>query len=60
MTTRSVFIEAIEAQIKHALDENRRSLNWYIYTVETVAMRTRLPIDGDWYTRRWWFVLRPI
>lgn len=54
------YFRAIEEKLRHAISEQCRSLDWYIYTVETVAMRTRLAIDGDWSTRRWWFVLMEI
>lgn len=40
--------------------ETIRSLDWYAFVVLEVAERTRLPIDGDFASRRWWFVLRPV
>jgi hypothetical protein len=51
--------DLIREKLEHAKRETILSLNWYAFTVMTVAERTRLPIDGDWVARRWWFVLTP-
>jgi len=51
--------DLVAAKLEHAKQEHMRSLDWYIFIVEPLMERTRLPIDGDYASRRWWFVLRP-
>ncbi len=50
----------VKAQIEKATREACRSLDWYVYVVEPLAEKYRLPMDGDYQRRIWWFVLRPV
>ena len=50
--------ELVRKQMQEGLAEIRRSLDWYDYVVEPLAMKYRIPIDGDFKSRKWWFVLR--
>lgn len=43
-----------------ALADMQESCAWYVYIVEPIYLRHRIPIDGDFHRRRWWFVLRDI